>query len=190
MSEEVADLLDGLSRALVASTRSEPRELTSIRNGLARTDAGTYGQWFSAFHDIHHDLRWFVERVFPMLLTASTSGRFSLDELRKLTRLMIGRRMDFVSWLGLETFARYTDRLQELLPRIETVEDFRRCVLALHLYADRLFAWTTHYYPWGAVGLFPPRSEDDLRATLELARSETRVRRQIKGEGRHAQESG
>lgn len=167
----IQDLLRELAVARDAATREEPRELHLIRQGYVKTGAGTYGQWFSTYHDIHHDLRWFTERVFPLLLQAARGRVFSLVELRALTRLMIGRRMDFIGWLGLELFAHHTDRLLDSLEEIESVQEFEQCILALHLYADRLYAWTTHYYPWGAIGLFPLRSKEELVRDLHVLTS-------------------
>lgn len=135
----------------------EPRDVRRLRRGELSTEAGTGGQFFSTFDAANHELRGFAEHGLPPLIACTTAGGFSLQHCVKLARLVVGRRMDFAGWIGLEEFARLATEVTEVIDEARTLDEFRTLFVAFLQYTHKLHFWTTHYFPWGVGALFPHR---------------------------------
>jgi hypothetical protein len=167
---QVEALVRDIERALQGIWLHEPEELARVRQGILDNDAGTYGQWFSAYHDIHHELRWFSEHALPMLIQATINPKFTVRQGKDLARRLIAPRMDFLGWLGQRSFPDFANRYLALADSISSATQLQRVLIALEKYAHRLLGWTTHFYPWGAAGLFPAQTESDMQSLRDLVR--------------------
>jgi hypothetical protein len=147
-----------LDAATAAMLKHAPADVDALAGGDLATDAGTGGQFFTTFDAVNHEVRWFAEHAIPMLIRTCSDHRFSLEQIRWLGDRVIGSRMAFVSWLGMNDLATLTSEVKEALPGIATREELKTLLIALERFTHRTQFWTTFLFPWGVGAVFPHRN--------------------------------
>ena len=74
--------------------------------------------------------------------------------LKKMAHYLVGRRMEFVSWIGLIDFSNLTTKVIENVDDVQEIDEFKTLFIALSRYTHKFQFWTTHYFPWGIGAVF------------------------------------
>ncbi len=148
----------------------EPDEVKKIRLGLIESGAGSYGQYFTTYDFVHHEVRAFgCYNLYGILKAAELPG-FTLDQLKALLRIYAPVSAEFIGYCGLQTIWDFTKRTLDILDTIESEDDFLGLIASLTRYVNQVMSWTHHYFPWGIGVLFPQRTKEDLEDALRLVR--------------------
>jgi hypothetical protein len=168
----MSDSYEKLKQEIEAETENirlkEPDELKKIRFGLIESGAGSYGQYFTAWDFVHHEVRAFGCTSLYGILKAADMPGFTLDHLKALLRIYAPISAEFIGYCGLSTIWDFTKRTLDLLDSLESKEEFVDLVAALTRYVNQVMAWSHHYFPWGIGVLFPKRTEEDVKEMLRL----------------------
>jgi hypothetical protein len=146
----------------------EPDEVKKIRLGIIDSGAGSYGQYFTTWDFVHHEVRAFGCYNLYGILKAADIPEFTLDQLKALLRIYAPVSAEFIGYCGLTTIWNFTKRTLDLLDTLESKEEFVELLASLTRYVNQVMAWSHHYFPWGLGVLFPKRTAEDAKEMMRL----------------------
>lgn len=165
-------------RKLISSfATEEPPEIQAIRTGAVADSPGSYGQYFTAWDFANSIVRDYSMNLYQLVRLAADES-LSVRSVQTVFRTMDPIYSTFLGYNGFPTLAEYADRVAEpvqtrgeLLDRLATFTE----------YANRLTAWSHHYFPWD-VGAHYRYAERELAprepyAPVPLAAEEDSLRR-------------
>jgi len=144
----LAELTDSLLARTRAITGEEPEDARKLRLGLLDDRAGAYGQYFGTWDIAAGMLRDFsMYTLYPLVRMARAPGGLSqpnmLDEL-------LPPYTNYLGYSGFPELEAYGDALRRLVGQGGGAggEALEPAVSAYFAYANRLYAWVYHYFPW------------------------------------------
>ncbi len=179
--------LDELCADLRAETDriwlDEPDEIRAMRLGAFESDAGSYGQYFSNLVFVNGDMRALSTWITPaVVLRAVADERYSLDQCKDLFAWTNLVNVDFLAYCGFVQFGTFVHRIVGAYDEIHTKEELSRVLSEWYAYANRMYLWVHHTFPWGLGTAYPKLSSDDL-AFLQQAGGRTDVARYFEAYG-------
>ncbi|HVY45585.1 MAG TPA: hypothetical protein VHB21_06880 [Minicystis sp.] len=145
-------LLDEIVTELQKTWLSSPAEIDALHAGRIPSGAGSRGQWFSTLVFVNGETRPLGYSGFGGLMQVCRDPAVPLDMLVRLTRHFIRVPAEFLGYCGLGRLWDFVGRLLDVLPLLETKDEYFALVSALGLYTNQLNAWNLHHYPWHVGG--------------------------------------
>ncbi|MFJ4778731.1 hypothetical protein [Streptomyces sp. NPDC088762] len=132
-------------RELITSFISkEPPEIHEIRTGTLPELPGSYGQYFTAWDFSNSIVRDYAMNLYQLTRMA-TDENLSVENVLTVFRTLDPIYSTFLGYNGFPTLAKYAEQVGqpadsrgELVDRLATFTE----------YANRLTAWSHHYFPW------------------------------------------
>jgi hypothetical protein len=75
---------------------------------------------------------------------------------------------DYLRYSGYITLDAFDREFIRIMDTFESKEEFVDCYKAFLKYANKLGAWSYHYYPWEIMVLFPQKSKDMVEELSRL----------------------
>jgi hypothetical protein len=150
----------------------EPSEIRAMRLGIFESDAGSYGQYFSNLVFVNGDMRALSTWITPaVVLRALDDESFSLDQCKDLFAWTNLINVDFLAYCGFTRFGDFVHRIVDAFDGITSKEELSQVLAEWYAYANRMYLWVHHTFPWGLGTAFPKPSLDNLEFMREAARS-------------------
>lgn len=150
----------------------EPEEIRAMRLGVFTSDAGSYGQYFSNLVFVNGDMRALSTWITPaVVVRALDSDDFTLDQCKRLFSWINLVNVDFLAYCGFVTFGEYVHRIVAVLPQVTTKDELGALLGAWYAYANRLYLWVHHTFPWGLGTAYPKLTPEDLEFMATAQRS-------------------
>lgn len=150
----------------------EPEEIKAMRLGVFTSDAGSYGQFFSNLVFVNGDMRALSTWITPAIIVrALDDDRFDLDQCKDLFAWTNLVNVDFLAYCGFVKFGTFVHRIVEVFPQIQTKEELSELLAAWYAYANRVYLWVHHTFPWGLGTAYPKLSSEDLEFMGEAKKS-------------------
>lgn len=135
---------------------TEPEEIRALRLGEVK-DAGTYGQYFSAWDFANGMLRdYIMYTIYPILTLA---GKLEPKELRLVLNELDVPYSDYLSVVGFKKLEALAGEVRDYVAKAETKEEIQQVLRAFLQYGNRLCAWSYQMFPW-YLGMFYNRAAD------------------------------
>jgi hypothetical protein len=143
-----------------------------MKLGIFESGAGSYGQYFSNLVFVNGDMRAVSTWITPaVILRAFDDDRFSLDQCKDLFAWTNLVNVDFLAYCGFTRFGDFVHRIVDAFDEITTKEELGRVLEEWYAYANRMYLWVHHTFPWGLGTAFPKLSLDDLEFMREASKS-------------------
>jgi len=164
----VEELIAHLERESEAIWREEPDELRLMRQGLLPNEAGSYGQYWSTWDFANGMIRDFsMYTMYPIYRLALEDG-ITLDALRRMVLVIHPPYSEYLRYSGCITLSNLDRELMSALEHMTSKDEFITAYRLLTLYANKLAAWSYHYFPWELGVLFPQKTASGLKSDLAL----------------------
>jgi len=128
-------------------TSIEPEELYRLRTGTLDNQAGSYGQFFSTMDIAVGMLRDYASYTLYPMVRLARADDVPVDQVRRTLLEFETVYSNYLGYSGLETLARFATALRAMAPDADKA-DLAVAIAALARYANRLTAWSHHYFPW------------------------------------------
>jgi hypothetical protein len=166
---EVRDRIQTASRKIWLE---EPLELKKLRMGIIDSGAGTYGQYFSTLVFAEGDIRALGAYCAGGLAKCAALESITLQQLKDMVEIFLPVSANFLGYCGMKSVWGFTQDIMEVLPTIETKEQFRELLIAFARYALMLHIWVNNYFPWELGLFFPQRDKEYTKELLRLLQGE------------------
>jgi len=124
---------------------NEPQELYLLRTGTMANRAGSYGQYFGTWDIAHGMLRDFsMYSLYPLLRVARNDPNANLA---MLCEELFEPYTNYLGYSGMPTLERFGLALRAIAKDSDNAT-IERCLTAYLIYANRLYSWAYHYFPW------------------------------------------
>jgi len=124
-----------------------PQELADLHDGRIASGAGSYGTVLTTLLFVNGETRPLGYNAYGGLVRAAHEG-MPLESLRHMARTLVAVPAEFLAYCGMETLGRFTDRVLDVLDRIEDRDDFVAVSAHMALYLNCLGGWNLHLFPW------------------------------------------
>ncbi|MBS1677176.1 MAG: hypothetical protein JST08_07305 [Actinobacteria bacterium] len=152
----------------------EPDEIRAMRLGIFESDAGSYGQYFSNLVFVNGDMRALSTWITPaIVLRAASDDRFTLDQCKDVFAWTNLVNVDFLAYCGFVKFGEFIHRIVDAFDEISSKEEFDRVLAEWYAYANRMYLWVHHSFPWGLGTAYPKPSAEDLEFMQEARTSKS-----------------
>lgn len=125
--------------------KEEPVELQKLRTGALDDRAGSYGQYFGTWDIASGMLRDFSMYTLYPLLRIARSGQTA--NLPAIIEELFEPYTNYLGYSGMPTLERFSLGLRSLGKSADAM-DIERGLCAYFRYANRLYSWVYHYFPW------------------------------------------
>lgn len=157
-------LRNEIDEATTAIWLTEPDEVRAMRLGIFPSEAGSEGQCFANMVFINGDMRALSAWITPaMILECLKDDTFTLKQCQKLFANINLVNVDLLAYLGFVKFASFARRIIELYPEMKTKDEFDTLLRSWYAYANRMYFWVHHMFPWGIGDAFPRIGGNDLQ---------------------------
>ena len=151
---------------------TEPDEVRAMRLGVFPSEAGSEGQYFANMVFINGYMRALSTWITPaMILECIKDDTFTLQQCQKLFANINLVNVDLLAYLGFVKFASFARGIIELYPEMKSKQDFDDILKSWYAYANRMYFWVHHMFPWGIGDAFPRVTNDDLEYMTRAQRS-------------------
>ncbi len=152
-------------------SREEPQELIRLRTGTLEDCAGSYGQYFGTWDIAHGMLRDFsMYSLFPLLRIARHQKK---ADLSALCEEFFEPYTNYLGYSGLPQLEEFGRELRAIAKAGDN-DETTHCLDLYVRYANRLYSWAYHYFPWGLGEQFRyPQATQEK--TQNVAQGEGRV---------------
>jgi len=149
--------------------RQEPEEHRKLRLGVIDNAAGSYGQYFTTWDFANGMIRDYSMYTLYPLLRLSLDASFSLEHLKKMFKVFDPQYTVYLGYSGFRTLEEFGRSFLEAMETMSTRDDFIALLTSLLKYANKLAAWSFHYFPWAIGALFPHSRALELAAVGKQA---------------------
>jgi hypothetical protein len=154
----------------------EPIEVKRLRKGIQPGKAGSYKQNFGNLVFCNGDMRALATWITPNLMVKSLhSPDFTLDQCKKLFSWINILNIDFLAYCGFVKMGRFIHDIVDSYENIQTKEEFFDVLKAWYAYANRMYFWVHHKFPWSLGDYLPCIDEEDIKELNSLLDSRNEV---------------
>jgi hypothetical protein len=125
-----------------------PQEIDDLHRGIVRSGAGSYSQYYSTLVFLNGETRPLGYSALNGLVRLSQSQNLSLSVLREITPNFVRTPAEFLGYCGLNTLWSFVQDTFDVLPLLQTKEQFQALIGSLALYANVMNTWNLQYFPW------------------------------------------
>lgn len=159
----LVELVDAIQRETEKIWIHAPSEITELHNGVIKSGAGSYGQYFSTLVFLNGETRPLGYCALNGLVRLCANEKISLDTLREITPNFIRTTAEFLGYCGLDKLWSFTQELIKRLSLIESKEQYHALLGSLALYANVLNTWNLQLFPWHHGEAYPHRLPVEIR---------------------------
>jgi hypothetical protein len=145
---EVQKLVDEINDEIERVWIAPPAEIVDMHHGRISSRAGSYDQYFSTLVFLNGEVRPLGYCALNGLLTMCQTTDITVDELKRITPVLIKTPAEFLGYTGLNTLWRFTQHALDVIGDVETKEQYLTLINSLALYANVLNTWNLHLFPW------------------------------------------
>ena len=169
MGKNWKDAKEEIDRETQRVMFTPPEEVLKIfKYGIVESDAGSYGQYFTALVFIEGDCRALAYYNANNLICVADNEGFDLEQLKFMTRLYLPVSAEFLGYCGLKNIWKFTQGILDALDTLNSKEEFKELVNSFNLYIACVHTWIHHFFPWNVGGLFPKRKPEEIREMMRL----------------------
>ncbi len=150
--------------------REEPDELKKLRLGIIDNDAGSYGQYFTTWDFANGMVRDYSMYTLYPLLRLSLDSSFALEHCKKMFKVLDPQYTVYLGYSGYRTLDRFGREFQAAMETMTKKDEFVQLLTSLLRYANKLAAWSYHYFPWSLGVLFPQDRAAEIAAQMRGGR--------------------
>jgi len=161
-----------IDREVDAIWLDEPGEAKKLRHGVVPSQAGSDNQYFSTWVFVFLYTLALGKHTIYDLLKATDEPSISLDVLKTMTRISLGKGLqptEFLGYIGMGTAHAFATQILGVLDSLETREEYRDLVGSYFTYLNILHWWIHLGFPWYLGQMFPQvdrETVDQLDALL------------------------
>jgi hypothetical protein len=144
----------------------EPEELRKLRLGIIDNEAGSYGQYFTTWDFANGMIRDYSMYTLYPILKLAQDERFTLEHLKAMFRVFDPPYSVYLGYSGFRTLEKFAAEFIQTFESIKSKEDFIEIFKSFIRYANKLAAWSFHYFPWGIGVLFPHERAKEIMKLL------------------------
>lgn len=152
---DLVALVDAIQRETETIWMHAPRELTELHQGMVKSRAGSYGQYFSTMVFVNGETRPLGYCALNGLVRLCKNERISLEILCEITPNLIRTTAEFLGYCGLDRLWQFTQDLIQRLRLIETKDQYLAVVGSLAFYTNVLNTWNLQLFPWRHGEAYP-----------------------------------
>ncbi|MBS7701078.1 MULTISPECIES: hypothetical protein [unclassified Chelatococcus] len=145
-TSEVQAIVAMIDAETAAIMKQEPEETKKLREGRLDDKAGAYGQYFGTWDIAAGMLRDCSMYALYPLLRLARQKRSDLN-ISVMVDEMLPPYTNYLGYSGFPTLERLGDLMRPVL-REANQEDTDALLSAYLRYANRLYCWVYHYFPW------------------------------------------
>ena len=153
-----------------------PDEIKRFHYGIiSHSDAGKHSlnQYFG--HMVHVYAFYFVysSNMFDTIRRLAQDLEFELAHIKKIFLTIFAIVPFMAEYGGQKSIHRYTDKVVQCLPSVETKEEFVELLDVFQTYMGRLYWWFHWYFPWGLGPAACQRlSPEDIQEIVRLSKTD------------------
>jgi hypothetical protein len=170
MKKEIKELKEQIEMETKKIWAEEPDELKKLRMGYIENEAGSYGQYFTTWDFANGMIRdYSMYTLYPILKLAKLS-QFELEQCKKMFEVFDPHYSEYLGYSGYRTLEKLCKRFKDLLDFMETKDEFIELFVSLLRYANKVSAWSYHYFPWEIGVLYPQKTKEEIAEMARLAK--------------------
>lgn len=148
---------------------NEPIEVKRLMKGIHPGGAGSYKQNLGNLVFCNGDMRALATWITPNLIIKSLhSPDFTLEQCKKLFAWINILNIDFLAYCGFVKMGRFVHDIVDSYDNIQTKEDFFEVLKVWYVYANRMYFWIHHKFPWSLGEFLPCIDEQDVKELSSL----------------------
>ena len=148
---------------------NEPDDVAAIRLGFFPSGAGVYNQHFTVLIMLGSEARSLAIHTFSGLIAFADSGKFSLDQLKYLTKEMLRMTSGVMGYFGLRRFGDILDSFLKHLDEVDSITELHDLFEDLFTLTNRYQMWLYQTFPWYLSVLFPKKTPEDAQEYFSIA---------------------
>ena len=147
----------------------EPIEVRRLVKGIHPSKAGSYKQNLGNMVFCNGDLRALATWITPnLMIKALNSPDFTLEQCKSLFSWINMLNIDFLAYCGFIKMGRFVHDIIDSYDHIKTKESFLEILRAWYAYANRIYFWIHHMFPWSLGDFLPCIDEQDVQELSSL----------------------
>jgi hypothetical protein len=159
--------LDELIQSIVDATDriwlDEPPEIRRFREGIFESGAGSYGYAFPNMVFVNGDMRALSTWITPnAVMKALRDDLFTLEHCQRLFAWLNMVNVDFLAYCGFVEMARFCHAIVDHFDEMTSKHDFERVLQVWYAYANRMYLWVHHMFPWAAGATIRTRDRSEI----------------------------
>jgi hypothetical protein len=170
MNKELKDLKEQIEMETKKIWAKEPDELKKLRMGYIENEAGSYGQYFTTWDLANGMIRDYSMYTLYPILKCAKLPQFGLEQCKKMFEVFDPPYSEYLGYSGYRTLERLCKRFKDSLDLMETKDEFIDILVSLLKYANKISAWSYHYFPWGIGALYPQKTKEEVDELARLAK--------------------
>jgi hypothetical protein len=139
-----------------------PVEIVNMHRGQIDSRAGSRDQYFSTLVFLNGETRPLGYCALNGLIKICQTTDVPVGMLKDLTPTFIKVPAEFLGYTGLTTLWRFTQQVLDVLPDVETKDQYFALMSSLALYANVLNTWNLHLFPWNHGAQYPYAITSDM----------------------------
>lgn len=144
-----------------------PMEIELFSKGIFPSGAGSYGFTFPTMVFVSGDMRALATWITPNLMTkAAADPDYTLDQCKQMFAWINLINVDFLAYCGFVKLGEFAHSIIDLYDQIRTKDEFMEVLRRWYAYANRLYLWVHHVFPWSTGSAFVHRSEEELKEVI------------------------
>jgi hypothetical protein len=151
-------LRDEIYTEALSHWSEEPVEVTQLRSGIVHAGAGSFGQYYSTLVFALVYTLALGEHMVYALVREGHRGEVPLPTLKRMTKADLGegfKSPQFLGYVLAPNVEAYGERILDVLPEIESYEDYTELIGAYFTYLNILHWWLHVAFPWYLGEGFP-----------------------------------
>lgn len=137
-----------IEAATVAMQSKEPEELYRIRTNTVGNEAGSYDQFWTSLDFSNGMIRDFSMYTMYPLFKLVHLPSYDLEQLKEAYMVFHPPYSEYLGYSGMFELRGFCRRFRECFDEFESKEEFIEIYRSFLLYANKLAAWSFHYFPW------------------------------------------
>ena len=165
-------LIDEIYAEALNHWSDEPVEVAQLRSGVVHAGAGSFGQYYSTLVFALIYTLALGEHMVYGLVREGFRGEAPLPVLKRMTQADFGegfKSPQFLGYVLAPNVETYAERILEVLPEIESHEDYTELIGAYFTYLNNLHWWLHVVFPWYLGEAFPQATPGRLSELAVLS---------------------
>jgi hypothetical protein len=172
MAKNWQDLRDRMLAETERIWFEEPDELKELRLGVLKNKAGSYDQYFTTIDFANGMIRDFSMYTMYPILKLALNPNIPLEQMKDIVKAFHPPYTDYLRYSGYITLDAFDREFISLMDTFESKDDFIDCYKAFLRYANKVAAWSYHYFPWEIMALYPQKTAEHVNELARLGGTE------------------
>lgn len=147
--KDLADVVATVRARTEAIATKEPEEIKAFRTGTLDNKAGSYGQYFGTWDIAAGMMRDYSMYTYYPLVQIIENEAISLEQFKFVLDSFDHPYSNYLRYSGFPEMGHLAFALREHFPKAKSRAEAVEAIRAFCAYANKLAAWSFHYFPWG-----------------------------------------